>query len=266
MIALCLIRPQPNYRRDAFEKGLQRVGYTLVQSGHPESRDDLLIIWNRYGFSDTMARAWEAKGGTVIVCENGYLGRDKDDRQYYALSVHGHNGSGWFPLGGHDRFAELGIQVQPWANHLEGHIVVRGQRGIGVAPVASPPNWHDDTARTLRKSQPRPVKVIPHPGNVDPKPTHEADLAGAHACVIWSSATGVRALVLGIPVFYAAPYWVASDCAMRLNGSVESPLMDDEKRKVALHKMAWGQRSVAEIESGEPFATIRDRIAECPKW
>lgn len=269
MIALCLVRPQPPYRRDAFEKGLRKAGYTLVESGHPSSREDLLIIWNRYGSGESMASTWERSGGTVIVCENGYLGRDADDRQYYALGVHGHNGNGWFPVGDGDRFSDLHIAVRPWRilGGSDGHVVVRGQRGIGIPKVASPPSWHDETARVLRKAQPRPVRVIPHPGNVDPKPTHEEELAGAHSCVIWSSATGIRALVLGIPVFYDSPCWVGSTAAKKLNGgSIEEPLMDDQLRLMALHQMSWGQRSVAEIESGEPFVTIREHLDECPKW
>lgn len=274
MIALCQIRSQPHYRRYAFEEGLRRAGYFLVESGSPKKPEDLLVIWNRYGAYDAMANTWERAGGTVLVCENGYIGRDELDRQYYAISVHGHNGSGWFPVGDEDRFAKLGIELEPYHPHGE-HIIVRGQRGIGTLQMASPPNWHDEMGRTLRKVQKLPVKVIPHPGNVDPKPTHDEEMRKAEACVIWSSALGVRALTLGIRVFYDAPKWICEHAAQEVDVSIgdrighdpySSAEIFDGARKTALHKMAWGQRTVAEIESGEPFVTIREHLSECPKW
>lgn len=270
MKALCQIRTQPHYRRYAFEEGLKRAGYSLVESGHPDSREDLLIIWNRYGGYEQMANAWERDGGTVLVCENGYIGRDEVDRQYYAIAVHGHNGSGWFPVGTDDRFAKLGIELEPYKPH-GAHIIVRGQRGIGTRDMASPPSWHDETARILRRTQPLPVKVIPHPGNVDPKPTYDEEMRKAEACIIWSSALGVRALTLGIRVFYDAPHWICEAGAQKLNGggvavNDECLTSYESRRRAALHEMAWGQRSVAEIETGEPFVTIRERLGECPTW
>lgn len=267
MIALCLIRPQPHYRRDAFEQGLKRAGYSLVDGGHPSSRDDLLVIWNRYGSFASMADVWERQGGTVLVCENGYIGRDDQDRQYYAIGVHGHNGSGWFPVGDEDRFAKLGIELEPYRPHGE-YIVVRGQRGIGPPMMASPPSWHDEMGRNLRKVQPLPVKIIPHPGNVDPKPTYDDDLRKAEAVVIWSSALGVRALTLGIRVFYEAPKWICSRAARHIHGHLAEQITDgnrerfDENRMQALHHMAWGQRSVSEIETGEPFDMIRHNLQQ----
>lgn len=262
MIALCTIRPQPHYRRDAFECGLRKAGYSLVQSGTPNGPNDIFVTWNRYGANGAMADAWERQGGTVLVCENGYLGRDEQDRQYYAISVHGHNGSGWFPVGPEDRFAKLGIELKPWRANGE-HILVCGQRGIGSREMASPPDWHVKAANRLRKLTDRPVKVRTHPGNNAPATPLEDDLSGAFACSIWSSGSGVKALQQGIPVMFDAPYWICQDAA-----SNEFDTRDDlrKDRAKAMHKMAWGQRSVAEIESGEPFATIREHLAECPTW
>ena len=44
-----------------------------------------------------------------------------------------------------------------------------------------------------------------------------------------------------------------------------APLRDDAARLRAMRRAAWGQRTVAEIESGEPFATILEHLAEV-KW
>lgn len=259
MIAVCLIRSDPHYRRHAFETGLKRAGYTLNDSpaALPTARDDLLVIWNRYGAFEARANEWERRGGTVLVCENGYAGKDSEGRQYYAISVHGHNGSGWFPDGDGARFDALGLVVHPWK--VGGRkIVVRGQRGIGTAQMASPVRWHNNTAARLAKRQPWPVQCIDHPGRHAPNPPPEVYLADALACVIWASSVGVTALLMGVPVFYDAPYWICQMGARRLRDSPDAdyPLKDDRMRRYALERMAWAQWSVAEIETGEPFKRL----------
>jgi len=251
MKAICLIRAEPNYRRDAFVNGLKRAGYALVESGQPDSSLDFLVIWNRYGSSGAMADAWERNGGTVLVAENGYLGKDAFARQYYALSIHGHNGSGRWPSGDGARFAALNIELQPWVRR-EGYSLVCGQRGIGTRLMASPPDWHKGAAVRLKK-QGNPVMVRTHPGNHEPQVPLETDLARARDCVIWSSSSGVKALVLGIPVRFDAPFWICSEAASRL----EDPLKyDDEARLKAMQSMAWAQWSVEELESGMPFMLL----------
>ena len=260
MIAMCLIRPEPVYRREAFVSGLKNTGYTLVSSGKPSSKEDLLVIWNRYGGSEVMANTWEQHGGTVLVCENGYIGKDQENRQLYAISAHGHNGSGWWPQGAEDRFAMLGIEPQPWKSNSEGHFLVCGQRGIGTKLMASPNDWHNAAAARIRKLTNKTVRVRLHPGNKPATTTLESDLDKAYACVVWSSSSGVKALVLGYPVFYDAPYWICSDAAMQIKSAGDAAMVDDVARLKALRKMAWAQWTVKEIESGEPFMRFLSAI------
>lgn len=271
MIALCLIRDQPHYRRDAFVRGLERAGYSLASHGTARNADDLLVIWNRYGANEQMADAWEARGGTVLVAENGYLGGDDQGRQRYALAAHGHNGSGWWPRNGPERFAALNVVLAPWVSRPDGYSLVCGQRGIGSRSMASPPNWHVGAA----KRSPKPARVRLHPGNKpDPRaPTLEHDLAGAKFCVVWSSTSGVKALVRGIPVLYDAPHWVCENAAVPLrawsSGTFEVPFPDllTELRQRALEDMAWAQWTVDELASGEPFVLFRDAArAGVIKW
>lgn len=252
MRVTCLIREQPHYRRDAFLAGLRKLGYDIGQHAHPHSRDDLLIIWNRYSTFADRADSWEAQGGTVLVAENGYVGADKNGHQLYALAIHGHNGSGDWPIGAEDRFAKLDIELQPWQNNDSGPFLICGQRGIGSRLMASPPNWHNKAKNELNKY---PTKVRLHPGNAPPTTPLGADLAGAKACVIWSSSSGVKALVKGHPVIYDAPYWICQDAAVTLKQFIEQPalLKDDSARLKAMHKMAWAQWTIEEIETGEPF-------------
>lgn len=261
MIAVNLIRSEPHYRKDAFNAGLEGLGYRIEQDGKPNSRDDLLVIWNRMFPHEQKAAEWEAQGGTVLVCENGYLAPTKWST--YAISVHGHCGSGWFPIGDEDRFTRLGIALDPWRPD-GGDILVCGQRGIGSRDMASPRHWERKTVDRLRAMGYR-VRLREHPGRVPTSVTLEQDLAGASLCVIWSSASGVRALTLGIPVVYCAPHWICQSAATSGLGTVARPLRDISARTRAMAAMAHGQWTIDEIAAGEPFRRILRQIGEA-RW
>lgn len=242
-LAVITIRKEPYYRREAIEKGLKRLGYTLANTGQPHGRDDLLITWNlKKGAEERRAGEWERKGGTVLVFENGYLA--KQDKTYYAISTHGHNGSGWFPVGDDDRFTPLGFDIKPIRTLMpEGEILVRGQRGIGSELMASPPQWAEKKVAKLKANGRKNVRLIPHPGNFKPKTAVEQDLARASHLYIWASAMGVRALVEGVPVTHDAPAWICMDWTR-------------DGREESLRRMAHGQWHFNEIATGEPFARM----------
>lgn len=258
MIAMCQIRDQPHYRRQAFMDGLRKTGYSVVNSGRASSPADLLIIWNRYGAQEAMADSWERTGGTVLVTENGYIGKDDLSRQYYAISAHGHNGAGWWPTGDGKRFAELQIELSDWKLSEAGHYLVCGQRGIGSREMASPDNWHNIAASKIKKQTSQEVRIRLHPGNKPPATTLYHDLNGAEACVVWSSSSGVKALVAGYPVYFDSPYWICSSSALRISDIGKRVLTDDQLRLAALERMAWAQYSVLEIESGLPFDLFKE--------
>lgn len=259
MRALCLIRKEPVYRREAFEKGLQRVGFKLFDRPfEPSDSSDWLVIWNRKrGFDEEQADRWEAKGGTVIVAENGYLAQT--EKTHYAISVHGHNGSGWFPVGDEDRFTPLGFELKNLRSivHPGIQIVVRAQRGIGSALMASPQRWAESTAALLRPKF--KVTIAPHPGDKNKAAIDTAAIKKMGLAVIWSSALGVRALADGIPVWFDAPHWICEDAATRFRNRDSLPGYVDHwytNRHKAMHRMSHGQWHFDEIATGEPFARI----------
>ncbi len=246
-IAVLCIRPEPFYRSEAFTKGLQRLGYTISRRTNPDptirpsSRDDLLVLWNKKrGHDETLAHQWERQGGTVIVAENGYL--QQIDKTYYALATHGHNGSGWSPVGADDRFAKLGFTIKPPREGGD-YILVREQRGIGSELMASPPGWGQKMLAVLQRNTPFPVRLMQHPGDKGKLEKDLAAMSKARSVVIWSSAIGVRALVEGIPVQHFAPHWI---CEAWGDG-----------RERALQRMAHAQWHFDEIATGEPFARMK---------
>jgi hypothetical protein len=254
-IAVVQIRAEPVYRNDAFVKGLGRHGYKMSPAHtNPTDSRDLLVLWNRKrGADDAKATGWERRGGTVIVAENGYI--QKEDKTTYALSVHGHNGAGWFPYdASEDRFSKLGFTLKPWLSggKRDGYYLVCGQRGIGSPQMASPALWAEKMAKALA-AKGLNVRLRQHPGNFPAKTPLSEDLKGAKACVIWSSGSGVKALVEGIPVEFDAPHWI---CA----GAV-----DEATRAERMNFMAHGQWHFKEIESGEPFARMLANLGDA-KW
>lgn len=261
--AIITLRSEPFYRREAFAEGLKRLGYTIELADarftsrdktlpQPESRDDVLVVWNlKIGPQEAAARDWERRGGTVLVAENAYLQRV--DKSAYAISVGGHCGAGWFPVGDEDRFTPLGFPLES-RGAFNGHILVCGQRGVGSAEMASPVNWGGKMAVQLKTRYPNlEVRLRAHPGVTKPRDSLEDDLDGASLCVVWSSACGVRALTMGIAVVYQAPHWICADAARDKIGLWLPPL----DPVPALNRMAHGQWSVAEISAGEPFARMR---------
>lgn len=262
-LANCQIRQDPHYRRQAFEAGLRKSGYQLVTSGTPSSPEDLLVIWNRYGPFNVMANAWEARGGTVLVCENGYVGKDDTGHQYYAISAKGHNGSGWWPTGTYDRFEKLHLVVQDWKPNDDGHMLICGQRGIGSPSMASPPDWHKSVEPKIRVAyKNNPIRTRLHPGGNAPTTPLEDDLRGAKACVIWSSSSGVKSLLLGVPVIYDAPHWICAESATKI---AEQKIDYPDNRLDTFRKMAWAQWSVKEIEEGIPFALFIEELGRRTK-
>lgn len=242
------IRPEPYYRRSAVESGLKALGYSLGRTGAPRGPQDVLCLWGRkHGQDDKDATLWEQRGGKVLVLENGYLA--KVDKTMYAVSLGQHHTGG--PVGDEARFWQLGFEPRPWWNAEDGHMLVCGQRGIGSPVMASPPQWAEKMAKILEKRWPTRLRL--HPGNHAPKVPIERDLEGARACVVWSSNAGIKALIAGYPVVYHAPHWICAEGACR---GVNVLGYGDASRLAALQRMAWGQWSVAEIETGEPFARL----------
>lgn len=231
------IRREPYYRLDAITQGMKRLGFEIVPRAVP-APGNVLVLWNRKaGRDDTDATAMEAAGGKVLVIENGYL--QKVDKTMYAVSLSEHHTGG--PVGDTDRFGPLGFDLRHQEATPFGFVLVCGQRGIGSPTMASPPQWAERHAASLR-CRGLTARVRPHPGNRAPSVPLKADLMGAGACHVWSSNAGVLARVLGYPVTSWAPHWIC-----------EGP------REAALQRMAWSQWSVPELATGEPFA----RLLQC---
>lgn len=255
-LAVCTIRPQPHYRREAFMDGLKAAGYSLCGRTYDSKLkpNDVFVTWNRYGAFADEATSWEKRGGLVLVVENGYVGKDEQGRQFYAIAAHGHNGSGRWPEPQYDRLSKLDIEFKPWRTYGE-HILICGARGIGPPGIAQPAGWELVIADRLRKLTKRPIRIRPHPGNNAAKIPLADDLKDCWAVVTWASNCATESLIAGIPAHYCGPFIATAGAATRGIESIENPPVGD--RLETFQHLAWQQWSVAEIESGEPFERLR---------
>lgn len=254
------IRSGPHYRIEAFVAGLKVLGYHVLQQQLPASPpgpQDVLVLWNRYSDKELTADRWEAQGGTVLVAENGYCGRDTEGRQFYAIAKHGHNGSGTWPEGGPERWDALGLELKPWRAAGD-HILVCPNRHFGMKGLAMPTDWEARVVRDLRTKTKRPIRVRPHPNNAPPVRPLAEDLVGAYAVVIWASSCGVHALLAGIPVICTSPWWICK--AASFDGLKEGAPFPE--RRPVFERLAWAQWSVEEISRGDPFRHLLHHAGE----
>lgn len=253
--ALCTIRPDPHYRRDAFEAGIRAAGFTLVPAVSKIDPGDLFVCWNRMGSNHTTAKQFEAAGGHVLVAENGYMGKRWMDKEWFAVSRGHHNGAGQWPLGPADRWDGWGAELKPFR---EGgtEVVLLPQRGIGEPGVAMPTNWTRDTLDILSKRVNRKeLRVRQHPGDKEGVPL-SIDLRSARCVVTWASGAALKALALGIPVFYSFPDWIGGIGSRPLAEWDKGPLRDDSCRLATFRRLAWAMWTLEEIASGYCFQEL----------
>jgi len=259
MRAELLIRDQPHYRRYAFESGLKRLGYTIGPIVDP-TPNDVFVSWNLYSGRKTRANQFKAAGAKVLVAENGYYGKDNEDRQYYALARDGHNGSGKWYTGDEDRLSHFNIYFKAWREEGK-YILVCPQRGIGPPDFAMPKSWPDEIVAQLKKMTTLPIKLRPHPGNKPAEIPLSEDLKDAARLVVWSSNSSIAALIEGIPTYFCAPHIVTEGACLSFNNhqGVERSVFNDG-RTSAFHRMSWAQWSVEELENGFPFEYLLKEV------
>ena len=241
-------------RHEAILTGLRAAGLELVSA--PDGAE-VLVTWNRHvARVEAAAKACEARGGRVVVCEEAYT-RRLVAGPHVALALDGHNGAGrWFP-GGPARWARLGLTLAPW-RRSGGHVLVCAARGMGAPGLREPAGWAEDVCRRLRRSTDREIRLRRHPGKGYRRRPLALDLEDAWAVVVWASNCATEALVSGVPVFFEAPQIVTAGAAERGIAGLERTARPE--RLPVFERLAWAQWTLEEIARGEPFRhLLRER-------
>lgn len=227
-----------------------------------------------------VARSYAAVQVPVLVLDLGYL----DRARYSQLSLGGLNRVPpveWFHVkpGGEtavDRFASLGIEMAPGGPPGE-EILICGQmpedsaHGMDRSELEA---WISQTVRRIRMNTRARLVYRPHPldggwqniTGVDAivSPMLEdlpTCLHRAAAVVTVNSNVGHEALLAGVPVFYQygsrAAY--AELAETDLSKVAQPKLPSLERRLEYFRRLAYGQWTAAELETGEPLAFLAQR-------
>lgn len=254
-----MIRPALHYRRASFAAGLKAVGYDLVDRVPSSvSKGDAVIIWNRYGAFDEVARYFESRGGLVFVAENGYLGKSWLQGEWYSLALGHHAGAGqWNRNGGPERWSSLKVYLKPFTNRPSASNLIIGQRGIGESGVASPDRWAEK-AKQLYGG-----RIRKHPGRERPEVPLIEDLQGDCGRVLtWNSSAALIALMEGVPVWYDQKHWIGGLAGKHLSKwkpDGDHSLRDEGARLSVFQSLAWTLWSIDEISSGKAFTSLLEQ-------
>lgn len=200
------------------------------------------------------ARSRQASGGPDwFYCDNSTF--DSARQQSFRITRNRlqHSGLG---ISTGERFARLGIEIQPWRDVGE-HIVVCPQSDPFMRDVACyRGDWLSDVRADLARHTNRPVRV--RPWNRDKGAlvaTLAQDLAGAHALVTWSSAAAVSAILAGIPAFVMSDDCAALPMSAGPLSEINSPLKPPGRREWA-SVLADNEWAISEIRDGTAWRML----------
>lgn len=229
-------------------EGFKAAGYEIAEQIAKPERGDVLLVWSRQGGYHEQACEFERRGGTVVVAENGYLGKGWRGGEWVSLAIGQHAGAGRWPDLGPSRWDAWDVELQPWrCDGLE--TVILGQRGFGSPQVRSPDRWAEQVQARIGG------RIRQHPGTGQAKPLAD-DLADAREVVTWNSGAALQALLLGVPVWFDFPQWIGAGAARPLSAWGGEPLRDDAARLHMFRRLAWAMASLDEIRTGEPIARL----------
>lgn len=244
--ALCTLSDGPNYRREEFVAGLQAAGCEVVSELTKPKPGDVLVVWNRHGAKNALAEHFERAGATVLVAENGYLGKVWNGQKWFSLAIGHHAGAGEWKPHGPERWDGWGVEFAPWRDGSE--VIVLEQRGIGEPGIASPASWACHVQSRIGG------RIRRHPGASIPAVPLADDLKDARCVVTWNSGAALHALLMGVPVFHEFDRWIGAGAARALAEFERGPVRGD--RLTMFRRLAWAMWTAEEIRSGAPFERL----------
>lgn len=237
------LRHPDSHRAEAFTTGLKRLGYAVEQGCtlHPGERD-IMVSWNRIREAGPAADAFEAAGRPVLITENASWGNDFAGESWLTMAKSFHNVAGQFPIGGPERWDNLGSflwgmrELEEEGADFYDETVILPSRGIGPAQTRMPANWLQQVQAQNPKARTRT-----HPGRHEPEVPLGRDLLQAHTVITWGSGAAIKAAMLGIKVRSDMPRWIGQSD-------------NTEKGRLQMFRdLAWAQWRLDEIRRGDAF-------------
>jgi len=198
-----------------------------------------------------LLRQAQADGRDWYYGDHAYFGR----KTFYRITknAYQHDGTGEADP---ERFSKFGRPVQPW-RASGAHILICPNSPIHFALHGlDHDEWLREVKETLRTVTDRPLRVRWKRGN---RIRIGEELQGAWACVVYSSAAALDALILGIPVFVLAPFAAAYRMGRSDLTQIEAPLYP-ETREPFLWNLAANQWTFAEIYRGLAWRSLSSEV------
>jgi hypothetical protein len=252
--AQVLFKDGLHYRRSAFQHGISTLGYEIKTYISDPRPGDALVIWNRTLRSGMDAERFERAGATIIVAENGYLGKGWRGGNWFSLALDQVGGSGGrWPHHGPSRWDSFAVELAPWRQGGD-EVVILGQRGIGARHLRSPEQWAEKMQERIGG------RIRAHPGKHDPSVSLEDDLSRAACVVTWASSAALQALLMGVPAWHELPTWIGSRASNHISDWGKLPHRQDSGARLELFRtLAWSMWQLSEIDSGEAFRALLDK-------
>ena len=262
---------------DAFRKGAEKLGYTVVEN---DREADVYVIWSilwsgRMSSNQELYRYATTIGKPIIILEVGGLKRGETWR----IGLNHVNRLGTFNNDTNleiERSKKLGIFLKPWRQTGK-HILICGQHTQSEQwrNRAIPELWIEDLVKKIKLVSTREIIVRPHPRdtkwvhrikdktikiqlpqkltNTYDSYNHDDDFKDAWCVINPTSNTGIQAAIAGIPVFCDKDS-LAFDVGNYDVLTIEQPSMPD--RTEWLEKLCHTEWTVEEIGHGIPLSRI----------
>lgn len=239
-------RTSPLFAR-AWERG---VGGTivdvppLVSTAGPIACFGSPVLW-------PMLQEAIADGRDWYYADKGYFERGRYLR--ITKNAYQHDGRG---AATEDRFARLGLEVQPWRQDGRHVLICPNTRVYFQLFGLDVDGWISDVTRQIRAVSDREVRVR-WKSDLSSRPI-EADLVDAWALVTFSSNAAIDALLAGVPVFALAPFAAARRMGLDDLSAIESPVYPDDRAEF-MATLAEQQWTLDEIARGDAWRALQPR-------
>lgn len=207
-----------------------------------------------YGVNHSNESVWRAaiaEGRDRYMIDNSYFDAVRQRSFRVTKNRMQHTGTG---VSDGRRFRALGVKVKPWRK-AGGHIVVCAQSDSFMQTMGFEGDWTTCVVERLSSLTDREIRVRRWARNKTlAGASFQADLAGAHAVVVWSSAAAVTALIEGVPVVVESDDCAARPMAGTLDQIESLPTPDRENWLGLLADNEW---TIDELTNGTAWSHLK---------
>jgi len=266
------------YSARCFSKGLQNKGFDFTYNNPMGWNDsffrevDVAVVFGWRKDQQACLKSFTSRNIPTVVVDLGYVNRFEDgvdniSKSYLQVGIGDRLNSippFYLPA---DRFDKLGLRYPDKFNDPDGYLLFCGQ---WVLDASHPFNDELSIKSFIDELQEKvgdvKIKYRQHPRMITndvERRAIEEDFNEARAVITWSSNSGHDALREGIPVFAsedAAYYEIATDIKFLNKKATNPPFPNEKKWRQYFSRLAYGQWSFEEIESGEAIDFLWNRI------